>query len=370
MTRRLLFAALASCASSAQAAPSPELVVRDVGAMHVARAGHQATPLRDGHILVTGGCAATSCESIQASAERLDATGASRGTVGAMHQARVSHVAAALPDGGVVVAGGWTGSATTASVEVYDASTRGFTRVAPMATPRMDAAAAILADGTVLVTGGATATNRPTAVVEAFDPSTRTMQAVVDMQLARAHHAAVTLADGSVLVVGGLVGRGEATASAERYDPATRRFVPTGPLREARAKLAALRLHDGRVLVLAGSSDGDDRRRLATTEIYDPERGVFTPGPALHDARYKIASAAAVLANGDVLIAGDANDVERWTPGTPAFVPVAGDLGARRAFSVVTALPGGGALVTGGYDEDIRPTARMWAIASTSRGAR
>src|SRR3546814_19605968 len=77
---------------------------------------------------------------------------------------------------------------------------------------------------------------------------------------------------------------------------------------------SAVLLKDGRVMVIAGSSDCDDRRRLAQTEIYDPSTGQFTAWPPLLNPRYKIIDATTVLPSGEVVVAGDATDVEIWTP--------------------------------------------------------
>src|SRR3546814_14699543 len=86
-------------------------------------------------------------------------------------------------------------------------------------------------------------------------------------------------------------------------------------------------------MVIAGSSDCDDRRRLAQTEIYDPSTGQFTAGPPLLNPRYKIIDATTVLPSGEVVVAGDATDVEIWTPGTPAFIKVGASIDNGLAFS-------------------------------------
>jgi hypothetical protein len=166
-----------------------------------------------------------------------------------------------------------------------------------------------------------------------------------------------------VLVVGGLVGQNTATASAELYDPASNAFKPLGGLSQPRCKHAALLLADGRVMVLAGSTDCNGRRKLASTEIFDPATETFLPGPSLMDPRYKVASAAVRLDNGAVMIAGDASDVEVWIPGTASFVRVEGRIGAALAFSSATPLKSGRVLVVGGYDATITPTARTWEVS-------
>jgi len=229
----------------------------------------------------------------------------------------------------------------------------------------MDAIAIPLLDGTILVTGGASSTNRPLPEAEIFEPAEKRFVATGSMREARAHHAAVRLQDGRVLVIGGQRGRNLATSSAEIYEPATRTFTATGSMQQPRCKHGAGLLADGRVMVIAGSSDCNDRHRIAQTEIYDPRTERFTAGPPLLNPRYKIVEATAVLPSGEVIVAGDADDVEIWTPGTPAFAKAGEGLGRRLAFSTATALPQGGVLVLGGYDNDARATSRAWIVRRT-----
>lgn len=354
---------LALCAGAAALAPA-QPTVHEAEPMGVARAGHQATRLAAGTVLVTGGCAEAGCAAVQRSAEVYDPQTRRYAAAASMQEARVSHTATRLTDGRVLVAGGWTGRATTRSAELYDPATRQFQAAPPLSEPRMDATATLLPSGGVLVVGGASRTNVPTEAVDLFHPAHHRAERVGALHTARAHHAAAPLRDGRVLVMGGLVSRGVATASAELYDPKTSTFTPTGPLGQPRCKHAALPLPDGRVMVLAGSTDCDDRRRLASTEIFDPATGRFTPGPALADARYKVASAAAVLDDGTVVIAGDASDVELWQPGAASFSKVQGPIGTRLAFSSATALAGREVLVTGGYDGQVVPTARSWQVSA------
>jgi hypothetical protein len=358
--------ALMSIAAVAAPVPlGPAWQVQAAGPLGTPRAAHQATLMDGDAVLLTGGCSGASCTPAERSAEVVDGRSGRSLPAGAMRQARIAHSAVRLPDGRVLVAGGWTGATTTASAELFDPQIRRFTAAGDMATPRMDATLTPLADGTALVVGGAAATNRPVASAELFEHGRFTPVAALGE--ARAHHAAVQLADGRVLVMGGLVARERATASVEIYDPRSRTFSPARSMLAPRCKHAAVLLHDGRVLVIAGSPDCNEQRRIAQTELYDPRTGAFTPGPALQNPRYKIASAATVTADGDVVVAGDADDVEVWTPGALAFVKARGGVGGRLAFSTVTPLAAGGLLVTGGYDADIRPTAQTWVVSRTVR---
>lgn len=338
--------------------------------LSTARAGHQATLVPDGRVLVTGGCAGPGCSDVQRSSELYEPDQSRFAAAAAMRDARVSHTASALPDGRVIVAGGWTGAGATASTEIYEPPTGRFLPGPTMSVARMDATATVLDTGDVLLLGGTTATNRPTPVVDRFSPATGQMTAAAPLRVARAHHASVKLRDGRVLVVGGLVGPHTATASAEIYDPASDTFRPVGELGQPRCKHAALLLADGRVLVLAGSGDCNNRRRLASTEIFDPTTETFLPGPGLVDPRYKVASAAVRLHNGAVMIAGDASDIEVWKPGTANFVRVEGRTGPALAFSSATTLRSGRVLVVGGYDATITPTARAWEVNLPQRELR
>jgi len=334
-------------------------------AMQQARAAHQATPLPNGQVLLSGGCRGPHCEEVQASAELFDPQTGRFKAVAGMAEARAAHLALRLADGAVLVAGGFNGREASTRAERFDARTQAFAPVGPMQRPRMDGAAVRLPDGGALVIGGNAQTNQPVAEVERFDPRSQRFSTLGRLLEARAHTAAAALPDGQVLVVGGLVARQRATASVERFDPSRGVSERLPPLAAPRCKHAAVTLADGRVLVLGGSTNCEMRQRLASTELFDPATGRFSPGPQLQAPRYKIAQSATLLADGSVLIAGGADDVERWRPGEPAFQRVrspSGPQGTAREFNTVTALADGSVLVAGGYDLDIRATAQAWRV--------
>ncbi|HXF06661.1 MAG TPA: kelch repeat-containing protein [Blastocatellia bacterium] len=350
--------------------PTGGWTVQPTAGLSRPRAAHKVTVISSNSVLVTGGCSGVGCSPVERSAELLYLNKATSVVTQPMHVPRVSHVAALLKDGRVLVAGGWTGDATTSSAEIFDPPTRSFLPTKPMATPRMDATATSLPDGSVLIVGGATATNHPVRQAEVFDQEKGQFIPAGLMHEARAHHAAVRLNDGRVLVVGGQRGRNQATSSAEIFDPGTRTFTVTGSMRQARCKHGAVLLKDGRVMVIGGSNDCDERSRIAQTEIFDPRTGQFSSGPALLTPRYKIVDAATVLPSGEVVVAGDANDVEVWTPGMSTFTRASGRIGSRLAFSSAVLLPNSTVLVSGGYDNDIRPTAQAWLVRRINTGSR
>jgi len=177
----------------------------------------------------------------------------------------------------------------------------------------------------------------------------------------REAHSATLLRDGRVLVCGGTGADGRALATAELYDPASDRWSPAGRLGEGRTKHAAVRLPDGRVLLVGGARDRESRGRLASTELYDPAAGRFTPGPRLRAGRYKLPDAVVALPDGRVLVAGDAPEVEIVDPARGRVTLARGDLGAARAFATATRV-GADVLVLGGYDERIAIQAGAYLV--------
>lgn len=336
--------------------------VVQVGTMSVARATHQTTLLASGHLLITGGCSGR-CDTSLASAERYDPATRSFHAVAPMGRPRNSHAAIALPDGRVLVAGGWVNRDVTASTEIFDPASGRFTSAGNMTIPRAAAIAARLADGRILLTGGISSRMDPLASAEIFDPATSRFSAAGPMRTARVGHAAVTLKDGRVLIIGGRqVRRGATLHSAEIFDPASGRFHVTGRMAIPRHKHGAIRLADGRVLVIGGSDERDGQGRYKSTELYDPGTGEFTPGADMQWRRFKLTDAIAVLPSGGVLVAGGASQFEVYDPAKRVFATLAGSLDGSREFATANLLLNGDVLVLGGYDEQIRTSATAWLV--------
>jgi hypothetical protein len=323
----------------------PELM--SVGGLLTPRAAHQATPLPDGAVLITGGCIDEGCSRITNSAEIYDPGSRSFQPIAPLAVPRAGHRAVRLDDGRVLVVGGWTGAATAAIAEVYDPATGHWTESGPLQQPRQSPIAQLLPDGRVLVAGGADDGMNPLASAEIFDPRSNGFLAAGAMLTPRASHVATALSDGRILITGGNTRRrGAALASAEIYDPTTGRFQPAGDMSDRRHKHGAVRLPDGRVLVIAGSDEAGRRGLYRRTEIFDPTTGRFSPGPELKAARYKIVDAVVVLPSGAVLVSGGAARPERWDPADVAgFRPLRGELDAGRSFATATALTDGSVLM-------------------------
>lgn len=271
-------------------------------------------------------------------------------------------MAVLLPDGRVLVAGGWVGGGPTASAELYDRMTGRWAPAGEMVEARMGAAAVSLADGDILIMGGRSRTGAALASTEIFRAGAALFTPAGTMNVARLRPEAIALKDGRVLVSGGQGSRGEILRSAEIYDPKKAKFSPAGEMIAARVSHANVLLGDGRVLLVGGGGVHEDRQRV--TETFDPSTGRFAVGPTMHWPRRKIRDAVAVLPSGAVLVAGGSARAEVWNPSEPAFVPVPGELEGEHEFATATTLRTGEVLVLGGYSGRIRPSASAWLLSS------
>ncbi len=347
MKHLVALAASACCAAHAGA-------LRDVPSLSETRASHTATLLPDGRVLVAGGFrkGPDGRSQIYSATTEMYAGGAFRAGP-RLREARAGHSATLLADGTVLVAGGWNETGMLASAELLDARRGAFVAAGALGRPRGGFTATRLRDGRVLYAGGGDGTATPSA--EIYDPATGRFVETGSMATPRLGHTATLLADGTVLVAGGARARGDVLASAEIYDPRSGTFAPTAGLGTARYKHAAATLADGRVLVVGGSDARDWRGQLASAEIFDPRSRTFAATGDLHSARFKCPAAAALLPDGSVLVAGGSAVLETFAGGRFA---VAGELDEAPYYGTVTLLGDGGALIVGGYDDRLRASAR------------
>jgi hypothetical protein len=131
-----------------------------------------------------------------------------------MGVAREQHTASRLPDGRVIVAGGWDGASYLSSAEIYDPTSQSWASTGGMTSPRALHTATVMPAGTVMVAGGFNSQVLYLASAEVFDPARGTWASAGRMLRARFMHTATGLSDGRVLVAGGASPVGD-VASAE-----------------------------------------------------------------------------------------------------------------------------------------------------------
>lgn len=327
--------------------------------MTTPRATHSATRLNDGRVLIAGGFREEGTHEIPlASAEIFDPTTNTFTPTGDLHDARSGHTATLLASGEVLIAGGWGVEHRLASAELYDPITGTFRFTASLAHPRASMTATALPTGQVVIIGGDSARNNAQLIVEIYDPALEQFVSGGDLRQARLIHSATLLTDGRILIAGGSTANNSILGTAEIYDPKTRQSSPTGPMHVARYKHAAVLLPDGDVLLIGGSNQNDWTGKYRSTEVYHPGTGMFDIGAPLQNERFKLADAATLLADGDVLVAGGYRRIERMHP-NGQFISEQ-SLDNDYYYTVATPLTDGRVLITGGYDPTIQPTAHAW----------
>jgi len=233
----------------------------------------------------------------------------------------------------VVVAGGGTGSLTSASgvasSELWD-----YRRMAMVASPAMTNARSLhlgvqLADGRTLLIGGANATSGVTASCEIYNPNTNSFTATGSMATPRALHAACRLADGRVMVAGGTstllpdvpAAIAAARSSVEIWNPATGQWTAANPLSGPRLGLALTRLPDGQVMASGGLQYAPifgvpNASTVATVQRWNPATGAWTAGPNMAQPRCGHHGSQCLLADGRVLMTGSYNITSYATAAT------------------------------------------------------
>ena len=231
--------------------------------------GATATFLLDGRLLIIGG--GDDDDGRSGSAEVWDPATGSLRPAGSLTQARSRHTATLLPDGRVLVVGGLVDDEDldgAAEAEIWDPATESFGSAGSLIEVRNWHTATLLPDGRVLVVGG-----YGVDTAEVWDPATASFEAAGSLAGWRYDHTATLLPDGRVLVVGGVIDRpvecGARCALAQVWDPARASFEPAGSLADRRHGHTATLLPDGRVLVVGGSVDSE-HGLLATAEIWTP----------------------------------------------------------------------------------------------------
>ena len=202
-----------------------------------------------------------------------------------------------------------------------------------MAIPRAGHGASLLGNGKVLITGGFQVVSLTDplqlfagirASTELFDPATNTFAPGPNMLEARALHASSSLTNGQALITGGLtlipiVNIPTVSATAYRFNPASNSFGLPAFMSGSRFLHSAVGLSDGKVLI-AGGMTLDLTTFLQTLNPLD-------------------------------IIIGTRTDCQLYASslvGFGTFTTVAG-MQEGRAGAAIAPLPGGGALIAGGF---------------------
>ncbi len=267
--------------------------------------GHTATLLSNGNVLIAGG---ETNAAVTASSEIYNASTGSWHYTGSMSVARAQGRAFMLSSGSVLIAGGCGGSClsgTTASAEIYHPASGTWSLTGAMNRARAYFGGVTLHNGVILVAGGCTSLNANgcaavTNSAEFYNPAIGKWQLTGSMNVARGNLSLTVLPNGMVLAAGGSTAAGDSLSSAELFNPATGKWALTGRLVVARAEHIAVLLPSGKVLVSGG--ENANGISSASAELYDPSIGKWALTGSMSVGRLE--HTATVLMNGSVLVSG------------------------------------------------------------------
>lgn len=263
--------------------------------------GH-ATPtlLPDGRLLFVGGVSLRGVSPSSmvglAAAQVYDPAADTWTSLAPMREARRDHTATLLPDGTVLVVSGDAGPPLYAprpivGVERYDPRTNQWTDAAPLARARFGHGAALLPDGRVLVFGG-----YGDATAAIYDPAADRWSPAADLPWGQRHdyeQRAVALPDGRILALA--PGRPEQTLALAVYDPIIDRWTLAPP--PPPAAFAFSPLPGGRLLAIGAETQIYDPAVNAWA-------GAPAPGDSGAPPNAAQSSVATPLRDGRVLLVG------------------------------------------------------------------
>jgi len=198
------------------------------------RSGHRAVLLQDGKVLIIGGIQTTTpgsgiylntCEIYDPASDTFILTQN-------LNQPRAGHQATLLKDGKVLVT---CGAYYQKYGEIYNPVTGIWAPTGEMSTARRGYhTATMLHDGKVLIAGGYA--DLPITSAEIFNPVTNSFNIIDSMKTPRSSYCAIKLNDGSVLVTGGYNGT-MVVNSAERYLVDTSEVVSVREVNNSQGKI-------------------------------------------------------------------------------------------------------------------------------------
>ncbi len=271
-----------------QAGPGPTVTSCDIydpadgscvptGSMITQRRDHALVLLDDNTVLAIGGENGTGAGTVLASCEIYDPVTETWSAAQSLSVGRSQFATWKLPNGKVLVAGGFTApTAATAVTEIYDPTLDIWTSSAPFnpLAPRGSISFTTMADGYPFATVGLNDYAGLVGYTETWkyiwDDITPYWVSLADYPITMfpdVSNNAVLMDDGKILVIGGFAGAlNDATAECYLYDPDLDTWTATGDLNQARWDGYFWKLPNGDIMVAGGTTRADWQY---STEVLD-----------------------------------------------------------------------------------------------------
>ena len=323
------------------------------------RSAHTATLLKNGRVLLVGGMVSVLGQELPtASAEIFDPQTNTFEPAGKMLVPRAGHTATLLDNGDVLITGGVDEKQPVSSAELYRAASGNFAAVGSMQVSRERHSATLLKNGTVLITGGTIA--QPSDQAEIYEPQSQAFRIIARMNARRAAQTSTLLTDGRVLIAGGAESPVSILPSVEIFDPGTESFQPDGQMQASRYKHSAVLMPDGKVFLLGGADERDWSGRRNSVEVYDPAKHASQIVGNMNRARFKIPNSVVLLSGEKIIVGGAGRRVEIFDKATGSFLVSSGSLEDEWFYATATPLPDGRVFIAGGYNNSLIPTTQTW----------
>jgi hypothetical protein len=294
-----------------------------------------------------------------------------------MHAAHFDAEMALLPGGRVLIEGGSGAADDLGVTEIFDPATDSWSVTGSLALPVNDARLVRLPDGRLLLAGGWTTTspNPPhaTAVAQLYDPSTGQWTFTQPMNDRRSRFTLTVLVDGRVLALGGYqdgpaFNQFIALASAEVFDPKTGHWTSVSPIplppNTGIDSHGAVLLVDGQIFVVGGDTGmGNTVSSSKSCFLYDSQKDQWSSAGL--SGNYYVDPLAIVLPSGKVLLAADVfGNAELYDPSLGKFQP-AGNLAPIKFNAIGARLPDGDVVATDGLNvEHYTASSNTWTSKS------
>eukprot|EP00040_Diaphanoeca_grandis_P031452 m.188255 g.188255 ORF g.188255 m.188255 type:complete len:416 (-) comp32335_c1_seq1:94-1341(-) len=296
---------------SRSAAPRIDDTWVNFRSMLTPRANVSLATLKDGRVMAAGG---TDGASTLSSVEIYDPRPAEWIPAGSMDTKRQSFGLTTLRNGDVLACGGYDPAAAVqflTSCETFDFDALAWKSAASMTLARADFGIATIPNGNVVIAGGyewhTDTALRITKVASMYDPGRNSWVDIAPMKIARARLSLTVMLNGDVLAVGGVStllvdGPVASLDSTEVYRFASAAWSPSTTMLDTRSSFGLVTLANGSIIVAGGLGGTSSASTYSTCLVLHANANAWERSQVLRSARGSLGMT--VLINGSVLAAG------------------------------------------------------------------